>query len=331
MQARGVTTRLAAPLLAATVALWLVLGLPEVASGSPCVDGEPQLVVMSENIYLGADAVPVVRAALLGRRAAIVRQVTQLWQDVRATNFPERADAIARQIINHRADFVALQEVALFRTGIPDGLDGNYSAAEQIELDYLQILLDVLACYGTPYTPVAVTVEADLELPGFVIPPSPCGPGLLRDIRFTDRLAILVRSELLGTAVQVRNPQGGRFHARVTFPIGFSGDKIKAYRGWNAVDVDWGESSFRLINMCLETNPFPLTQTRQAQELLHGPACTELSVILVGDSNSDANRIFSPAYHRLIRSGYRDAWNETHRGSPGIRTAMTQTCGIRFL
>jgi endonuclease/exonuclease/phosphatase family metal-dependent hydrolase len=272
---------------------------------------------MSENIYLGADVVPVIRAAFFGRRSAIVKQVTRLWQSVLATNFPERADVIVRQIIENRADFVALQEVALFRTGIPDGLDGNQEPAEHVELDYLQILLDKLTVCGVPYTAVAVVDEADIELPGCVMPTGPCGPGLLRDIRLTDRLAILVRDELIGTAIQVSNEQGGRFDAKVAIPIGLSGQRIKIYRGWNSVDVVCGKSKFRLINMCLETNPFPFTQTKQAKELLCGPARTELPVILVGDSNSDANTPFSLAYHRLVRSGFRDAWTQTHRRDPG--------------
>ena len=317
MNARRVTTRIATACFMGTIIALLLGGVPVGTDASQCGNCQQQFVVMSENLYLGADVVPVIRAAFFGRRRAIVKQVTRLWQNILATNFPERADVIARQIIENRADFVALQEVSLFRTGAPDSLDGNQELAEHVELDYLRILLDKLAARGVPYTAMAVVDQADLELPGCVVPTGSRGPGRLRDIRLTDRLAILVRDELIGTAIHVGNEQGGRFDAKVEIRIGRSGRRMKIYRGWNSVDVVRGQSKFRLINMCLETNAFPLKQAKQAKELLRGPARTELPVILAGDSNSDANARFSLAYHRLVRSGFRDAWTQTHPCDPG--------------
>jgi len=112
-------------------------------------EGIDRLVVMSKNIYLGGDIVPATAAIATGSRSAIVGSMTQLWKEIQATNFPQRADAIAREIAENGADLVALQEVVLFRTGVADALDGNATRAEQVEADYLTILLDELAPKGS--------------------------------------------------------------------------------------------------------------------------------------------------------------------------------------
>ena len=117
----------------------------------------PQVVVMSLNLYLGPIGLPTILAIRSGCPRRIQNQVTKTWQKIQITDFEERADAIACQIVARRPDLIGLQEMELFRTGAPDGLKGNPTRAEWVELDFLAILLEKLDCRGLPYTPVAIT------------------------------------------------------------------------------------------------------------------------------------------------------------------------------
>src|SRR5215204_2250824 len=59
--------------------------------------GQP-IPFMTRNLYVGADLSPVSAAAAKGDGTAIVQATTDAWQDVKATNFPERAGALANEI-----------------------------------------------------------------------------------------------------------------------------------------------------------------------------------------------------------------------------------------
>ena len=83
-----------------------------------------QLVVMSENLYMGADPVGVLAASVAGVPALAIGAVTQFWNDVQKTNYGERADVIAQQIASRKPDLVGLQEVMKYYSGTPDSLWG---------------------------------------------------------------------------------------------------------------------------------------------------------------------------------------------------------------
>ncbi|MDX1453068.1 MAG: hypothetical protein R3183_10970, partial [Oleiphilaceae bacterium] len=59
---------------------------------------DDKIKVMSRNIYLGADIFPVLDAANDPNPIAVPLAVTKVFQDVQATNFPERAEALADEI-----------------------------------------------------------------------------------------------------------------------------------------------------------------------------------------------------------------------------------------
>lgn len=276
------------------------------------LSGLNQLVVMSENLYMGADPTPVILAQLSGVPALSIPAVTQFWNDVQKTNFNERADAIAQQIVSDKPDLVGLQEVMKYWTGPADSLWGLSNKANKIELDFLQVLTSKLTAKGVPYTPIAVTALGDFEAPGFV-------NGQLRDLRLVDQVAILARSDLLSSQIQVSNVQGGAFGATLVLPT-LTGGTVEIHRGWNSVDVATGTTKFRFINMVLETPPFPMIQAIQGAELLIGPAFTSMPVVLVGDSNSDGsvpNSSNSHTYNLLVGSGFKDAWSTANPGNPG--------------
>jgi hypothetical protein len=58
-------------------------------------------------------------------------------------------------------------------------------------------------------------------------------------------------------------------------------------------------------------------QVAQGNEILNGPANTNLPVILAGDFNSRADKTGTHTYSNLIDTGFSDAWSVTHPGEAG--------------
>jgi hypothetical protein len=274
------------------------------------------VTVMTRNLYLGADLSPVLGALSTGDPSAIINAASTAWAGVLSTNFPERAEALADEIAHAQPLLVGLQEVSLFRTGAPDSFFGDPTRADQVEFDYLEILLRELDERGLHYSPVAVTQNADGETTGFV------APGVLRDIRHTDRDVILARTDLPASTLKLSNSQTGNFATNLTIPIGETGQFFTNLHGWGSVDVAVRGQTFRFINTHLEVEiPNPIVnaiQVAQANELLIGPAGTSLPVILVGDFNSRADGTGTETYGLLAGAGLSDAWSDTRPGELGL-------------
>ena len=267
------------------------------------VPAAARLTVMSENLYFGADGATRSLIAALGGPIAAIPATTQFWNDIQATNFPERADAIVRQIKANKPALIGLQEVTRYWTGPPDSLSASPTPANHLELDFVQILQDKLKAKKLPYKVVNVTRGGEDEFPGFV-------RGTLQDIRMQENVAILARKDLLTTgAMKLRNGKGQTFVGTNDFTS-----------GWDSVDVTYNGRKFRFINMCLMIPPFTQQQAQQAQELVNGPAATSKPVIVVGDSNkyaTPADGGVEPAYSVFLGAGFHDAWTQTNPGDPG--------------
>jgi hypothetical protein len=270
----------------------------------------PPIPVMTRNLYLGADLDPVFAASATGDGRAIIAATTTAWQNVKATNFPERAGAIADEIERSHPLLVGLQEVSMFRTGPPDSITGNLTPnSEHLVFDYLELLQNELDQRDLHYAPVTITTNTDAENPGFT------APGVLEDIRLTDRDVILARTD--GPKLALTSKQADNFEARASVPIGTTGH-LDLLRGWGSVDVTLRGQTFRFINTHLEQEgPFNTIQVDQGEEILSGPANTSLPVILVGDFNSRADGTGTPTYNSLIGAGFKDAWSATHPGELG--------------
>jgi endonuclease/exonuclease/phosphatase family metal-dependent hydrolase len=284
-------------------------------AGPPTEQAARAVTVMTRNLYVGADIAPLGGAIATGDPSAILGAVSTFWAGVLSTNFPQRAAALADEIADAQPLLIGLQEVSLFRTGAPDSFFGNPTRAEQVELDYLDILLGELGERGLHYAPVAVTQNVDAELTGFV------APGVLRDIRLTDRDVILARTDLPASQLRLSNVQTANFATNLTVPIGATGQLFTNLCGWGAIDVQVRGKPFRFINAHLQAeSPNPLVnaiQVAQARELLTGPAGTPLPVVLVGDFNSRADGTGTATYGLLRGAGFDDAWSQTHPEEPG--------------
>jgi endonuclease/exonuclease/phosphatase family metal-dependent hydrolase len=296
-------------LLFLTVTVFSALPL---AAATPSQSNDAKTVtVMTRNLYLGADVAPAVAAVLSGDPAAIVAAVSEVWGKVQFTDFPARAEGIACEIAAAQPDLIGLQEAELWRSQTPaDSVFGN---ARHVEYDFVKILLKALKARGLHYQVVAEEQGFDIELPGFLSEAN-AEAGLLSDIRLTEREVILARSDLKDSELKLSNPQTGHFATNVEFPI--SPDfTFVVQRGWASVDAKVRGKSFHFLTTHLEADSEAVREA-QAIEVIVGPANTSLPVILVADSNSNANGdATTAAYSSFIGAGFADAWFEAHPGS----------------
>jgi hypothetical protein len=270
------------------------------------------ITVMTRNLYLGANLDQAIAAIFSGDQAAITDAATATWASVMATNFPERAGVLADELAHSQPQLVGLQEVSLYRTGPPDTFSESPTPARRVRLDCLEILLQELNERNLHYAPVAVTKNFDVENPGYT------APGVLQDIRLTDRDVILARTDLPASELKLSNVQTANFHTNASLPIGTTVQFVTIWRGWASVDVKVRNKQFRFINTHLEQEGlFNQVQVAQGNEILNGPAKTSLPVILVGDYNSRADGTGTPTYSNLTGAGFTDAWSVTHPGELG--------------
>src|SRR4051794_10136079 len=108
--------------LAAVCAL-VSLAAPGAASaGKAKTDTSQDLKVMTRNLYLGADLIPLASAP---DREAFEQAAAQRYQTVLKNDFPTRVKGIADEIDKYKPDVIGLQEAAVWRKS-PDGVkDGN--------------------------------------------------------------------------------------------------------------------------------------------------------------------------------------------------------------
>lgn len=255
-------------------------------------DATTPTTVMTRNVYLGADIQrPIVATAGKTGLAALValgNANAETRSIVDQTNFPRRSELLAAEIAEASPDLVGLQEVALWRSGpleLPPPLGATplgTTNAEQVDYDYLQLLLDDLREQGTPYKAVVVQNEMDLESPAFVGNPAAGTLSQGRDIRLTMRDVILLRAS---SDVRVLDKGSAQYDTKV--PVNVGGSALNVIRGYGWVDVAHGSAkSFRFVNTHLEAFS-SLAALGQAQELLAEATVRDRTTVIGCDCNSD--------------------------------------------
>lgn len=238
------------------------------------------LRVLSRNLYLGADLEPVAQAALSGDAQEVVAKATEFWNQVQTTDFPARAEAFASEITNKQPHLVGLQEVSLYRTGL-----NTTEEATDVQIDFLQILLDTLKSQGADYKAVSIHEAFDGQLPALL------NADELGSVRLTDRDVILMRSDLPSKTLKLSKSDSGTFATQLDLVTG-----LDVSRGWTSVDVRFNGKPIHFVNSHLETSAVPSVQKQQARELIKGPARSKKRTVLLGDFNSNAENPDSPAY-----------------------------------
>ena len=278
-----------------TFLVTLGLSLPGGAAAAR-PEPNPPVSILTQNMDDGTDQTYII-AALLGALPP-TDAIDLTFAELQASDIPGRAELIAAEIAGRKPEIVALQEAALWRIG------ETPETATTVLFDQLGLLVSSLASRGVPYDVIAVNHLADLAAPGT----------LVGALRFTDRNAVLLRSDLRPPAFHVSNVHAHRFDA--TLP--FAGLTIPA--GWISVDIHRGNTQFRLVATHLESAipgvPESVdVQVAQAQELLHELRNLTIPVVICGDFNSDALHggflDSTPTVGVIEAAGYDEVWPAT--------------------
>ncbi|MGG0454688.1 endonuclease/exonuclease/phosphatase family protein [Bacillus mycoides] len=246
---------------------------------------EPQgpRTFMTWNIYQGADVRPF-SSVPVGQLPEVV---TQVFRQFLATNFPIRAQAIAKAIASEKPDFIGLQEAVLWKLVIPTFGTVTY--------DFIDILLKALEEHGLNYEVAALNNNVKVELPD--------SNGNL--VQFLERDAILIQKD---HKLDVIEKQEANFQTNLIVTI--AGQSFTIIRGWSSIDVKIDGQIFRMINTRLDPTVESI-RNAQALEILQGPANTSLPVIITGDLNSPPN---SSTNNLFIAAGFKDTWNKVGKG-----------------
>jgi endonuclease/exonuclease/phosphatase family metal-dependent hydrolase len=295
-----------------------------------------QVKVMTRNLYLGADIFRVVEAAQ-NDPDTIPYVVADVFQTVQDTNFYDRAEAIADEVLKTKPHVIGIQEASTYYIQTPgDFFAGNPDQATDVFISFYTVLNEALEARGLYYVAHEV-INADIELP-MVDLQSQTG---LSDVRLVDQDMILVKKSL-----ESREVAAGNYDTQLELDIG--GTPAAFSRGYLVVDVEIKGNEYRFVNTHLEVrsepgSPFRLAQSAQMFELLttigglsvDGPP----QVIMVGDFNSSPEDIpgeaIDPSDGKLKRYvppymlatgyfGYLDSWLLQKRYDDGYTSGFDE-------
>lgn len=248
---------------------------------------QPDITVMTRNMYVGADVDAVIGALVTPDPADDQSALLAAISTLQETHFPGRAAAMADEIDRSRPHLVGLQEVSTVDIVLPPlGVD--------VHLDFLPALLTELSARGLQYE-VAARVR-NIEAAPF--------PG----VSLIDEDAILVDR----TRVEVRDTDARRFTAN----LGAVAPGVFLARGWVTAVVTIGTLEYTIASTHLESGDAPgLDQLRaaQASELAQALAGTAPTIVM-GDLNDVPG---SPMYQVLAGAGLIDVWPALHPGATG--------------
>ena len=287
----GNRTRASGIVLGAIVAISL--------SSATAAESKRVLKVMTRNMDAGTDL-----NLIFYYLPDIPKGVSATLQQVISTDIPARTARLADEIRNSQPDFIGLQEVTEWRTGA--------CGSTAVLYDQLQLLLDALAARHMSYTPLSIQAFEPIEAP--TLAAGQC-------LRFTDRNALLVRTDLRPTGIVVSHVQTSRFdHFLDLSALGLP----NTYHGYISADIKAGSDTFRLVTTHLEStyafDPQGNLQVAQAGELLAALQETTLPVLLMGDFNSNAE--IGPeqtaTVGMVLGAGFKDIWREFNAPGNGF-------------
>jgi len=256
-------------------------------------DPEP-LKVMTYNVYVGSSAEPLLSVENL---AQVPGEVAKMYNNVIAADFPSRAAGIAKIIGAHKPHVIGLQEISLIRTQNPgDFLPDNPTLAEEVLMDYLQILMNALQSEGLSYQVAAQVENLDIEMPMIL-------DSTFVDVRLTDYDVILARSD-----VDISRSTSANYNNALT--IDMLG--LEVQRGYAAVDATVSGVTYRVVNTHLESFT-EVNRVAQTQELVDILSDETLPIIMLGDFNTRATD--GTGYNIILSSGYVDLWQPDSEGS----------------
>jgi endonuclease/exonuclease/phosphatase family metal-dependent hydrolase len=269
-------------LVVLAAALAVVLVPPAAAQAAPA----PKVTVMTRNLFLGADLIPLATTA---PGAPFQQAASTLFDSVKATDPDARMKLVAGEIAQAEPDLVGLQEVSLWRTGS--------APASTVAYDYSSAIVKELKRRHAHYKLVGLKQGFNVE--------GPTAAGF--DIRLTLGDAILVRS-----GVKVSHVRTGLFKTQLTIPTQAIGP-VKVTRGWDSLDATVDGAKLHFVNTHLEAYD-QATRLAQAKELVAGPLKSTRQTLLAGDLNSGpdlADKGDRPPYQAIAKAGFKPLRTKT--------------------
>ena len=255
---------------------------------------EQPLTVMTYNVYVGSSAEPLLNVENL---LQVPTEVAKMYNNVIASNFPSRAQGIVKSIKAHNPHLIGLQEISLIRRQSPgDFLPDNPTLAEDVVLDFLQILMEALSAEGLNYNVAAKIENIDIEMPIIA-------EAGLDDIRLTDYDVILARND-----VEITRQVSENYENTLKFEM----LGLEILRGFAAVDATISGKTYHVVNTHLEAYTEE-NRVAQTQELVDILSDVELPIILLGDFNTRAPD--GTGYNILLSAGYVDTWQMDSEGN----------------
>lgn len=268
--------------------------------GAAFAGSKADIVVMTQNQYLGAELTPIIAAEdPVTANAAMIAALTTLSNN----NYPERVAALAESILDKQPHLVALQEVYAFHCHNPYGtqVPAGQDACDLFPNAFNDHLAETMAALGDEYAVAAVVQNLTLAPPALPI----LGIPLVLDpaqmpvfIQVIDRDVILARADVDTTIIDFdcgpRSSVDGCNYVNVA-PASVGPFNFNIERGFVGVDATIGDVDYRFINTHLEVKMLgdslqsTLLQPAQASELwgaILGTFDPSKRLILAGDFNS---------------------------------------------
>lgn len=262
----------------------LVLAIAGSVGSGVARAAEPQVTVMTRNIYLGADV-----SVALGLLPDFPAAAQFMWDQVVATDMSRRAPRLAAEAASSRPDVIGIQEATRWLCQ-PSLLGG-----QTVVFDFLQEFLRASREAGNPYV-VAEHDGSEAVNQGFAIGPIP-GLTMVRDpavfqpifgtdeaaCGFTIADALLVREGLAGEVLAA-----GTTEYDQTYPI--VPRVLVIERGFAWADISIQGTPARFVTTHLESasdaDVVP-NSAIQARQLVDDLERTTMPLIVMGDFNAD--------------------------------------------
>jgi endonuclease/exonuclease/phosphatase family metal-dependent hydrolase len=272
-------------LILTTAAALAVAGAIAGAAAAPAQRTAPRVTVMTRNLFLGADLLPLAAAE---KGTPFERAVATALASVQSTTPGARMKLIAREIASAKPDLVGLQEVSRWSTGPLN----SKTKPSHVVVDYLGVMMAELRRLHAPYRVAVRHLSLHLR--------APSSRGVMVD--FTDGNAILVRS-----SVTVRNARAADFRSLLRIPTKGIGTVVVS-RSWASLDATVRGAHLHFVDTHLEAYS-AAKRLDQAKELVAGPLRSRLQTVLVGDLNSGPNLPKAedrPPFLWIRGAGFRD-------------------------
>ncbi len=266
--------------------------------------GPPDVLVMNWNLYVGAEIEAIAAAGSLEELVVLAGQV---WAAVQATDFAQRADAIADYIAERRPHAVTLQEVSTFTLRQPSIYTG-YPGDWVEHTDFLEILLEALRQRGVRYTSTSAVDNFVFEVPA-LLGPNPATD--LVDIRLQDRDVVLVRDDVVW-----HSPDAANYSDNPSIAIG--GQPLEITRGFASAVIEVKGKEYQVVSTHLTPKEEGETeQLAQADELIALLDGVSRPVFVMGDLNTAPGNTWTDSYGKFTDAGFTDLWTLGAPGDPG--------------